>query len=219
MFKETLKAIWYRLAQLCCRAFCIVFFRMRFCGLENVPSYGSFVLAANHQSFLDPIFSGAALKRQLCYMARDTLFKNRIFGWIIRSLNAIPVRRGRADISAIRTVIAKLRQGWGVCLYPEATRTTDGRIASFKGGFTLLCRRANAPVVPLLIEGAFECWPRHKKLFRPGAKVAVCYGKPIPAEQIMKMEDEDFARLLTDTLRNMQAETRIKQGKQPLNYS
>jgi 1-acyl-sn-glycerol-3-phosphate acyltransferase len=151
-------------------------------------------------------------------MARDTLFASRIFGPLLLSVKAIPVRRGQADISAIRVIIAKLKQGHGVCLFPEATRTIDGRIASFKGGFGLLCRRGNAPVVPVLIDGAYECWPRHKNLFSPGSKITVCYGKPIPAEKIMGMEDEKFATLLTDTLRNMQSETRITRGKQPFNY-
>jgi 1-acyl-sn-glycerol-3-phosphate acyltransferase len=198
--------------------FCLLFFRMRFTGLENVPPTGPFILAVNHQSFLDPLFAGIALKGQLCFMARDTLFKSRIFGPLLLSVKAIPVRRGQADMSSIRTIIAKLKQGEGVCLFPEATRTTDGRIAPFKGGFTLLCRRGNAPVIPVLIDGAFECWPRHKKLFKPGSKITVTYGQPISAEQIMGMEDEEFARLLTDTLRGMQTEIRISQGKQPYTY-
>lgn len=214
-----IQTIWFSFARWWCRIFCIVLFRMRFYGLENIPSNGPFILASNHQSFLDPLFVGIAPKRQLCFMARNTLFAGRIFGPLLLSVKAIPVRRGQADISAIKTIITKLKQGHGVCLFPEATRTTDGRIASFKGGFGLLCRRGNAPVVPALIDGAFECWPRHKKLFKPGSKITVCYGKPIPAGQIMEMEDEKFAALLTDTLRNMQSETRINQGKQPFNYA
>jgi len=202
-----------------CRLFCRLFFRMRFTGLENVPSTGPFILAVNHQSFLDPLFAGIALKGQLCFMARDTLFKSRIFGPLLSSVKAIPVRRGQADIASIKTIIAKLKRGESVCLFPEATRTTDGKISSFKGGLGLLSRRADAPVVPVLIDGAFECWPRHKKLFSPGSKITVSYGQPISAEKIKGMEDDDFARLLTDTLRNMQSQTRITEGKQPFNYS
>lgn len=219
MLREIIQPVWFRLARWWCRVFCIVFFRMRFRGLGNIPPKGAFILASNHQSFLDPLFVGIALKRQLCFMARDTLFKHWFFGRLISSVNAIPVRRGQADISSIKKIIAKLKEGRGVCLFPEATRTSDGRIASLKGGFTLLCRRGNAPVVPVLIDGAFECWPRHRRLFRPGSKIVVCYGRPISAEQIMGMEDEGFARLLTDRLRDMQAEVRITQGKQPFDYS
>ncbi len=191
---------------------------MSFQGLENIPAEGPFVLAVNHQSFLDPLFAGIALKRVLCFMARDTLFKSRFFRKLLLSVNAIPVRRGQADIASIRTIIAKLKQGRGVCLFPEATRSSDGRIAPLKGGFTLLCRRGNAPVVPVLIDGAFECWPRHKKLFKPGSKITVSYGQPISVEQISSMADDDFAKLLTDTLRNMQSEIRLQNAKKPFNY-
>jgi 1-acyl-sn-glycerol-3-phosphate acyltransferase len=219
MLGETIKSNWCLFARWWCRLFCRLFFRMRFTGLENVPSTGPFILAVNHQSFLDPMLAGIALKGQLCFMARDTLFKSRIFGPLLSSVKAIPVRRGQADIASIKTIIAKLKQGQGVCLFPEATRTTDGKISSFKGGLSLLSRRADAPVVPVLIDGAFECWPRHKKLFSPGSKITVSYGQPISAEQIKEMEDDDFARLLTDRLRTMQSQTRITEGKQPFNYS
>jgi 1-acyl-sn-glycerol-3-phosphate acyltransferase len=190
---------------------------MRFYGLENIPAKGPFIIASNHQSFLDPLFAGICI-RPVCFMARDTLFKNWFFGPLLLSVNAVPVRRGQTDIASIREILEKLKQGKGVCLFPEATRSTDGKIASLKGGFTLLSRRGNAPVIPALIDGAFECWPRHKKLFKPGSKITVTYGKPITAGQITAMEDDRFATLLTDTLRDMQTQTRVSQGKQPFEY-
>ena len=205
-------------ARLLCRWFCRLFFRMRFIGLENVPSTGPYILAVNHQSFLDPFLAGIALKRQLCFMARDSLFKRKILELMLNSVKAIPVRRGQADLASIKAIIAQLKQGDGVCLFPEATRTTDGKIAPFKGGFSLLCRRGNAPVVPVLIDGAFECWPRYRKLFKAGSKITVTYGQPISVEKITGMEDEDFAAMLTNIMRQMQSQTRIAQGKQPFNY-
>jgi 1-acyl-sn-glycerol-3-phosphate acyltransferase len=219
MVREKIKAAWCWLARLGCRIFCTVLFRMRYFGLENVPAKGPFVLAVNHQSFLDPLFAGIAVKPLLLFVSRDTLFTHWFFGRLLLSVDAIPVRRGQADISSIRTIIEKLKKGRAVCLFPESTRTTDGKIAPFKGGFTLLCRRGNAPLVPVLIDGAFECWPRHRKLFKIGSKITVSYGRPIPLDQITAMEDDDFARLLTDRLRKMQSQTRLNQGKQPFNYS
>ncbi len=201
-----------------CWLFCRLCFRMRFVGTENVPASGPFILVVNHQSFLDPVLAGIALNNQLCFMARDTLFKNKIFGSLLKSIKAIPVRRGQADLTSIKAIIARLKQGDGVCLFPEATRTTDGKIAPFKGGFTLLSRRGNAPVVPVLIDGAFECWPRHRKLFKIGSKITVTYGQPISVEKITGMEDDNFAVMLTDTMRQMQSETRTAEGKQPFNY-
>jgi len=157
------------------------------------------------------------LKRHLNFVARDSLFTNRIFGWMISSVNTIPVKQGKTDLSAIKRIIRLLKEGKGVCLFPEGTRTSDGKIAPLKSGFSLLCRRAEAAVVPAVIDGAFECWPRHKKIFSPG-RIVVCYGKAISAEQIKSMNNEELAEVLTDKLRQMQNNCRVAQGKKPLDY-
>jgi len=212
------KMRWFWFARWICRVFCLTFFKMTFYGKENIPEVGAFLLVGNHQSFLDPVFCGISLKRPLYFLARDTLFKNWFFGWLISSVNTIPVRRGEADLSAMKKIIGKLKEGNGVCIFPEATRSSDGKIAPFKPGFGLLCRRGQAAVVPVVIDGAFECWPRHKKFFLPGSRIVVCYGKCITAEQVKKMSDKELAENLTDTLREMQTKSRIKQGKEPYNY-
>jgi 1-acyl-sn-glycerol-3-phosphate acyltransferase len=191
---------------------------MSFYGKENVPEQGAFVLIGNHQSFLDPVFCGICLKRPLYFLARDSLFTNRFFGWLIASVNTIPVRRGEADLSAAKKVIGKLKEGNGVCIFPEATRSRDGKISAFKSGFGLLCRRGEAAVVPVMIDGAFECWPRHKKIFSPGSKIVIRYGECIVAEQVKGMTDGQLAENLTMMLRQMQSECRLKQGKEPYNY-
>ncbi|HEW79158.1 MAG TPA: 1-acyl-sn-glycerol-3-phosphate acyltransferase, partial [Phycisphaerales bacterium] len=156
--------------------------------------------------------------RPMYFLARDTLFANRFFGWLISSVNTIPVKRGQADLSAMKKIISKLKEGNSVCLFPEATRTRDGKITPFKPGFGLLCRRGEAAVVPVVIDGAFECWPRHKKIFSPGSAITICYGKAIPAEQVKKMSDRKLAEVLTNTLRQMQTKNRLKHGKKSYNY-
>jgi len=191
---------------------------MRVYGLENVPEEGAFLLVSNHQSFLDPLFCGVRLKRHLYFLARETLFEHRFFGGLIRSVNAIPVRRGEADLSAIKAVIGRLREGNGVCLFPEGTRTRDGKISAFRPGFGLLCRRGGAGVVPVVVEGAFECWPRQKKLFSVGSEISVCYGKAMGAEEIKGMSDRELAERLTERLRRMQNEIRTRQGKEAYRY-
>jgi cytidylate kinase len=211
------KMRWFRLARWFCKIFCMAFFRIRPAGLENVPDQGALVLISNHQSFLDPVLCGIFVKRPLYFLARDSLFRG-FFGRLLVSINTIPVKRGEADLAAMRTVISKLKQGNGVCLFPEATRTSDGKITPFKPGFGLLCRRGGAAVVPVLIDGAFECWPRHKKLFSPGGRIVICYGKCISAEQVRRMGDRKLAEVLTDTLRQMQNDCRVKQGKPAYTY-
>jgi 1-acyl-sn-glycerol-3-phosphate acyltransferase len=217
MLKEQLKIKWYWFVRWTCRLFCLLFFRMRTYGRENVPKKGPFLLISNHQSYLDPVLCAVPITRRIGFLARESLFTHWLFGGLIRSLGTIPLKLGEADISAMRKVIDVLKEGRGVCLFPEGTRSLDGKITPFKPGFGLLCRRGKAAVVPVVIDGAFECWPRHKKLFSPGS-IVVCYGKIISAEQAKKMGDAKLAEVVTDTLRQMQTMCRIKQGKKPYNY-
>ena len=218
MTEKKLGLAWYWFARNLCKLFVMTFFKVRFYNSEYVPTEGPLLLVSNHQSFLDPIFCGGIITRHIHFFARDTLFKNPLVGPIITSVGTIPVKRGQADLSAVRAVIAKLKNGCGVCLFPEATRTKDGKIAPFKPGLGLLCRRGKAKIVPVVIDGAFECWPRHKKLFSPGSKIAVSYGQPISAEQIKEMTDKQLAEKLTNTLREMQKKIREMQNKKPIDY-
>jgi 1-acyl-sn-glycerol-3-phosphate acyltransferase len=218
MLREKLNARWFWLARWICRVFCMLFFRVRSYGRDNIPEKGAFILISNHQSYLDPMLCGCPIKRHLSFLARDTLFVNWFFGPLISSVGTIPVKRDEADISAMRKVIDKLKKGGGVCLFPEGTRTHDGKITALKPGLGLLCRRGKAVVVPVVIDGAFERWPRHKKIFSPGGSILVQYGSAISAEQAKNMGDEKLAEVLTDTLRQIQTEIRIKYGKKPYNY-
>ncbi len=216
--KERIQRKWYWIAKLICRTFAMICFSWKCYGLENIPKEGSFLVVCNHQSFLDPIFCGSRMKRHMCFLARDTLFENWFFGPLIRSVFAIPVKREQGDLSAMRKVIEVLKQGDGVCLYPEGTRTEDGKISPFKSGLGLLCRRGNAAIVPAVIDGAFECWPRTQKLFKTGMPIIIHFGKAVSANEAKEMGDEKLADFLTQTLREMQKNSRTEQGKEPFNY-
>jgi 1-acyl-sn-glycerol-3-phosphate acyltransferase len=197
----------------------MVFFRLRTYDMDNIPYKGAFLLVSNHQSFLDPIFCGGSPVRPVNFLARETLFKNWFFGPLISSVNAIPLKRDQADLTAMRTVIGILKKGGGLCIFPEGTRSPDGRIAALKPGLGLLARRGNAAIVPVVIDGAFECWPRTKKLFTPGHLITVHYGKAISPEELKKIDDEQLAEILTETMRKMQHQIRLKNGRQPFDYS
>lgn len=217
MFKEKLAIIWYKFVCVWLRILCFAFFRLRIIGAENVPDEGAFIVASNHQSFLDPALCGARLKRPMHFLARESLFSNRFFAAMISSVGTMPLKQGGGDIAIIRKVIALLKQGKGVCLFPEGTRTLDGRIEAFKPGLGLLSRRGKAPIIPAVIDGAFECWPKGKKIFKSGS-IWVQYGEPITVDRIKEMGDEKLAELLKERLRKMQNELRTKRGKQPYQY-
>ena len=197
----------------------MLLFRVRTYGRDNIPEKGAFILISNHQSYLDPMLCGGPIKRHLSFLARESLFNHWLFGRMISSVGTIPVKLGEADISAMRKIINVLKQDRGVCLFPEGTRSHDGKITALKPGLGLLCRRGGAAVVPVVIEGAFECWPRHKKIFSPGGSIWVQYGKAISAEQAKNMGDGKLAEVLTNTLRQMQNQIRVKHGKKPYDYN
>ena len=218
MFKERLAETWYSIARIICMVIVYSICRIRVYGRKNVPSKGPVLLLSNHQSFFDVVFCQSTLRRSLHFVARDSLFKIKIFGPLIGSVHATAIKRGQADLSGMKKVIEKLKQNKVVCLYPEATRTGDGRIAEIKPGFGLLSRRSGACVVPVVIDGAFECWPRHR-IFPSFGRVTVSYGKVITSKQVKELGDKEFARVLTERLREMQKEIRKAMGKRPFDYT
>ncbi len=194
-------------------------FRVKIIGSENYPKEGAFLLLSNHQSWFDPILCTMSTKRELCFMARDTLFKHKHFGRFITKLNAIPLKRGESDIAAMRSILAHLDQGYSVCLYPEGTRTLDGRIADVKAGFSLLSRRGDVPVVPVVIDGMYEAWPKGRRVPVFGKRLIVKVGQPIQPEEIKAMGDRDFTTHLTGIMRKMQSEIRPLCERQPYDYA
>lgn len=218
MIREWALCLWYHIARIICAIVVCLPYRVRVYGHKNIPRTGPVLLLSNHQSFLDPIFGQAMIGKMFLFLARDTLFKNRFFGALLRSISVIPIKRGHSDMATIKKIINELKRGRSVCLYPEGTRTSDGRIADMKPGVALLSRRSGAKVVPSVIDGAFECWPRHKK-FPSLGKISVSYGEPITSQKVKALGDEGFAALLTTRLRAMQNELRTKNGRQPLDYS
>lgn len=213
-----MRRLWYRMWQRAAQVVFCAFFSLRVWGRENVPNAGPVVLVSNHQSYLDPILCGLGLGRELDYIARDSLFRNPAFGWFIRSLNAFPIQRGQADLTALRAVIQRLQKGRAVTLFPEATRTADGRIRPIKGGFELIARKSGATTVPVVIDGAFEAWPRQQMLPTPG-RIVVIYGPPISSEQAGKMSREEFVAQINHQLRKLQIKVRRLYGRKPCRYN
>jgi 1-acyl-sn-glycerol-3-phosphate acyltransferase len=185
--------------------------------MKNVPRGRAVLILCNHQSYFDPFFSQSWFIRHFYFVARESLYSIKIIGPLLRSLFVIPIRRGEGDIAAMRAIITKLKAGRTVCLYPEGTRSYDGKIAEVQAGFGLLSRRGNADIVPAVIEGAFECWPRNQKWPKP-RKVCVMYGEPIPVEEVARLGDREFAKVLTQKLRTMHNELRRKMGRTPFDY-
>jgi 1-acyl-sn-glycerol-3-phosphate acyltransferase len=159
------------------------FFRGDIEGEENLPQRGPFLLAANHQSHLDPPFVGAPVPHEIAFFARKTLWKPGIAARWLNAIDAIPVDRdGGSDVKAMKRVFGAFKAGRIVILFPEGTRSPDGKLQPPKPGIGMLACRAGVPVVPARIFGSFEAFGRGGRL-RPGTRVSIVYGKPMmPAE-------------------------------------
>lgn len=129
-----------------------------------------FILMSNHKSNWDPVILGDAIrKRPVVYMAKEELFKKKTAARFLRLLYAIPLTRGSADLTAVKTALRVLAKGDILGIFPEGTRTKTGKIGPFEPGAALLSLRGNVPVVPVYIKGGY-------KLFH---KVSVYFGEPV----------------------------------------
>lgn len=156
--------------------FCKLFFHFEVIGRRNIPKSGGFILVSNHASFLDPVFLSASCPRVLNFMARDSLFRNPVFGWWLLDVGVFPVKRWSGDLSAIRAAVRRLKSGRGLGLFPEGTRSPDGEIRDFSQGFALLADKAGVPVVPARVIGSYRALGKGSKMIRP-VKVRVVFGE------------------------------------------
>jgi 1-acyl-sn-glycerol-3-phosphate acyltransferase len=168
----------YAILKPCAAGLARVLFRLRATGIEQVPREGRLLLAANHASLLDPVLIGAALPRELDFLAKAELFRIPLFGGLVRRLNAHPVDRAGSDSAALRLALRLLADGRAVLVFPEGTRGTEGRLGPGRAGAGMLAALSGAPVVPVYIRGSGRALPRGAALPRP-ARVTVTVGAPL----------------------------------------
>ncbi len=160
-------------------------FRFQVFGARNMPSNGGVLLVSNHVSYLDPVFMGAAVDRNLHYMARSTLFKPGLIGRFLLSMNAFPVHLGVPDRGAIRRALQLLEDGNVLHIFPEGTRSIDGTLGTAQAGAGFIAYRTAAPVVPVFLDGTEKVLPRGAKMIKP-AKVNLSFGRPLDLDHLRK---------------------------------
>lgn len=152
-------------------------FNVHFEGRNNIPDGETVIYASNHRSNADPPLIGCSAKGKFAFMAKEELFKNRFFAWLIRSLGAFPVSRGKGDTGVLDTAVERLESGRSLIIFPEGTRSKDGKVHRGHSGAAVISARSQKKIVPVGIVFG------EKLKFR--TKITVKYGKPInPAEYI-----------------------------------
>jgi 1-acyl-sn-glycerol-3-phosphate acyltransferase len=173
----------YRIGWTCFRVMYAMYFRWRVFNPERVPQTGGVILASNHASFLDPPLVGSALPRAINYLARESLFRFPGIGALLRSWNSVPVDRDGGGAAGLREILNRLLAGGAIILFPEGTRTKDGKLQPARSGIGLTVIKSSAPVVPVRTFGTFEAYGRNNKFPRPH-RVTVKYGQPMNFEKL-----------------------------------
>ncbi|MEC9094165.1 MAG: lysophospholipid acyltransferase family protein [Planctomycetota bacterium] len=184
----------------------MVYFGLRVFQARRYPQDGAVLICSNHQSHLDPILVGNSSPRYVSFVARESLFKLKWFGWIIAALGAFPINR-ESGLSGVKKTLKRLKNGEMVLIFPEGTRTPDGEIKEFKPGFCAIARRAKVPIVPVAIEGAYDAWPK-SSWFPTPCPIHLKVGEPIGVERVAQLSDQDLTQLVQEAVLNLQMEIR-----------
>lgn len=155
-------------------------FKIRFHGHENMPDHKGYILAANHQTNIDPLFIGIGCKKNVRFMAKEELFHNPILAKILQWVGTFPVSRGKGDTSAIETAIGVIKRGDVLGIFPEGTRSHDGTLKRAKSGAVVVASKTGGDIIPVGIKyGKKILWRR---------EIDVHYGKPITSKQLALKE-------------------------------
>lgn len=160
-----------------------VFGRCRYIDADNVPKTGPVIIAPNHVSYLDPPTAGSGYRRVTHFMAKQELFKIPVLGWLIKAVGSFPVKQHSADRNALKTALDLLSKGEVVCIFPEGTRSLDGRLLPAQAGIGMIALKSRAPVVPVALIGTNRVLPPHSLFFRFG-RVTVVYGRPMTFDDL-----------------------------------
>lgn len=162
-------------------------YRLEINGLENVPKEGPVIFCGNHRSYIDPPLIVATAKRDMKFLAKEELYKNKFLAFLGWAFEAIPVKRDEKDISAIKTSLKDLKEGKCIALFPEGTRNGLEKGEKVKDGVAFFAVRSGAKVVPCGIKGGT------KEL----KKLTISYGKPLDYSKYKGSKDKDVLDNIT----------------------
>ncbi|MFN2543320.1 MAG: lysophospholipid acyltransferase family protein [Actinomycetota bacterium] len=170
-------------------------------GLANLPGDGPVIVASNHVSFIDSMFIPLVVKRRVVFLGKADYFSSRRTAWFFKAAGVIPVRRegGSASEAAIQAGVRELKTGHVVGIYPEGTRSPDGRLYRGKTGLARMALLARCPIVPVAVFGTRELQPIGRRLPKLSGRIEVQFGKPLAFDRFFGQEADRFVlRSITD---------------------
>jgi len=153
------------------------FFDYRVVGGERLDLSGGALLVCNHASFMDPPLVGVAFDEEINFLARKSLMSNKLAQSVYKAWNSIPVDQDKPDMSSLKAVVRLLKKGEKVLIFPEGSRTPDGKLLEGQPGVGLIVSKAQVPVIPMRLFGTREALPYGAKFFQP-AEVTLVVGEP-----------------------------------------
>jgi 1-acyl-sn-glycerol-3-phosphate acyltransferase len=197
----------YRLSRLVLLVLLRMFWRPTVEGLQNVPRTGPVILASNHLSFIDSVVIPLVVPRRVVFLAKAEYFTGKgLRGAFSRlmftAIGALPVDRGtqRAAQAALNAALEVLREGEGFGIYPEGTRSRDGRLYRGRTGVGWLSVASGAPVVPVGLIGTNRVQPVGARLVRPFKRITVRFGEPVRPQDFLGAPAAQVRRAITDTV-------------------
>ena len=188
----------YRTTNLTLGTFLRIMFRPRYLGRDKIPVDGPLIIAANHLSHIDPAFIMTATKRPVSYMSKKEHFEGAIRRLVFKQVGVIPVDREEGGKEALKGAIEILEEGGAIGIFPEGTRSRDGKMGKGKTGVARLAALTGAAVVPVAIRQTDGVWPVSKRAPRPWRKFYYKFGDPIYFDY--KEKNHENFRKFTDSV-------------------
>lgn len=186
-----------------------LFFSYKVIGSENIPKKGAVIIASNHGSFLDPPLIGAGIWRRLNYAAREDLFSSWWKSFILKEWGSIPISRDRLDKATLKSILAPLKRGEILTIFPEGTRSPDENLRPGKAGIGMIVSLAKCPVIPVYINGSWRTLGKvHKKLRM--VPISVIFGEPMVFDKVEGESGHDKYQRITDEI--MSGIEKLKKG-------
>lgn len=180
----------YDVGRVAVNIFFRTFFRLKIEGKENIPDESErFIICANHKGYFDPPLVGLAMPFQIGFMAKEELFRNKLFGAFIRKLGAFPIRRGKSDFGALRSSIKMAESSRHIVIFPEGGRSHTNRLRKGKMGAAMVAIKAGADILPIGLEGTYKPFTRITIHIGKLIKLSDYFGRKVSSSEMQELTE------------------------------